>query len=62
MLCTWARQIPSCADELLANPAPVALIPPWGMGSACRGGVAPSYLTPDRGWHTMWRTLANRGE
>lgn len=25
-------------------------------------GVARSYLTPGRGWHTMWRTLANPGE
>lgn len=27
-----------------------------------RVGVARSYLTPDAQWHTIWRTLANRGE
>ncbi|ROP55081.1 hypothetical protein EDD94_4627 [Streptomyces sp. PanSC9] len=27
-----------------------------------RVGVAHSYLTPDAQWHTIWRTLANRGE
>jgi len=27
-----------------------------------RVGVAHSYLTPDVHWHTIWRTLANRGE
>ncbi|GHG52325.1 hypothetical protein GCM10018779_13390 [Streptomyces griseocarneus] len=25
-------------------------------------GVARSYITPGRGWHTIWRTLANPGE
>jgi hypothetical protein len=24
--------------------------------------VARSYVTPGRGWHTIWRTLANPGE
>ncbi|BDD76634.1 hypothetical protein GCM10010095_53470 [Streptomyces anthocyanicus] len=27
-----------------------------------RVGVAHSYLTPGRPWHTIWRTLANGGE
>ncbi|SCD45988.1 hypothetical protein GA0115239_10211, partial [Streptomyces sp. BpilaLS-43] len=26
------------------------------------GGVALSYLTPEHGWQTIWRTLANPGE
>ncbi|GHI09912.1 hypothetical protein Scel_82330 [Streptomyces cellostaticus] len=30
--------------------------------SSDRVGVALSYLTPDAQWHTIWRTLANRGE
>lgn len=33
-----------------------------GNVSACRAEVARSYVTPGRGWHTIWRTLANPGE
>ncbi|GAA1377893.1 hypothetical protein ACFPK5_39085 [Streptomyces beijiangensis] len=62
MLCTWANQIPSCADELRALTRPGARPAPWGVRSGHRVGVALSYLTPGRGWHTIWRTLANRGE
>jgi len=32
------------------------------LGNAAAGRVARSYLTPARGWQTIWRTLANPGE
>ncbi|GGR27708.1 hypothetical protein GCM10010219_35860 [Streptomyces netropsis] len=35
------------------------------LGNALRSpgaGVARSYITPDRRWHTIWRTLAKPGE
>ncbi|GAA3483348.1 hypothetical protein GCM10018966_078800 [Streptomyces yanii] len=61
MLCTWARQIPSCADKLRAPPRPAAVRHP-GEYLGLPDGVALSYLTPDRGLRTIWRTLANPGE
>lgn len=33
-----------------------------GNASGCRAEVARSYVTPGRGWQTIWRTLANPGE
>ncbi|GHF58899.1 hypothetical protein GCM10010218_45330 [Streptomyces mashuensis] len=42
------------------SPGPWA---PWGMLPGFRvTGVARSYITPDHGWQTTWRTLANPGE
>ncbi|CAD5914625.1 protein of unknown function [Streptomyces sp. KY75] len=61
MLCTWARQIPSCADKLRAPTRPTAVRHP-GEYLGLPGGVALSYLTPGHGWQTIWRTLANPGE
>ena len=62
MLCTWEKQIPSCACDVSALPDPARPGAPWGMSLGDRVGVALSYLTPDAQWHTIWRTLANPGE
>ncbi|GGP45504.1 hypothetical protein GCM10010221_69830 [Streptomyces parvus] len=61
MLCTWARQIPSCADKVRAPTRPTAVRHP-GEYLGLPGGVAHSYLTTGHGWQTIWRTLANPGE
>ncbi len=62
MLCTWAKQIPSCACKLLRYPPR----PPWytlgNVLSVAGSGWRFPHLTPDAQWHAIWRTLANPGE
>jgi hypothetical protein len=61
----YLRCLPEKSCEGFSRPTrPGRPDTPWGVcpSSGGRVGVALSYLTPVAQWHTIWRTLANRGE